>query len=111
MCSKCLKSNSEVELPEELPELDKNRKLKTDQLEDKEMERYMKAMRERSKRTVLRGIEKGTVVWNGEQRLFTDPEGQPIQNLKFKEPDQEEDFEDCDGDEDGGDDDFDDDLD
>lgn len=48
------------------------------------MERYLKTMRERSKRTVVRGFNKGTIVWNAEQKIFTDVEGQPIQNLKFK---------------------------
>jgi len=76
-----------VVLPEELPELDKARKTKVESVEDKEMGMYMRTMRERSKRTIARGLEKGTIVWDGEQKLFTDAEGQPIQDLKFKEPD------------------------
>lgn len=56
ICSKCMKSNSEVELPEELPELDKNRKVKEEDQEDKEMSKFLRTMRERSKRTVMRGL-------------------------------------------------------
>lgn len=56
ICSKCMRSNSEVELPEELPELDPSKKVKAQEVEDKEMEKYLKTIRERSKRTVLRGI-------------------------------------------------------
>jgi hypothetical protein len=32
-------------------------------------------MRERSKRTVLRGLEKGTMLWDADKKLFTDAEG------------------------------------
>lgn len=41
-------------------------------------------MRERSKRKVMRGYEKGTYLWDDEARRFTDKDGNPIDDLKFK---------------------------
>ncbi len=51
-------------MPEELPVFDKKRQEVEQEIEDEEMKKYMKNLRERSRRTVIRGMEKGTINWD-----------------------------------------------
>ena len=47
------------------------------------MTSFMKTLKERSRRTVIRQLEKGKISWDGDQNTFVDEEDKPI-TLHFR---------------------------
>lgn len=56
------------------------------------MNKYIDSLRERSRRTINRKYEKGTITWNNEQMCFMDEDGEELTGLHFKKLAGEEDY-------------------
>lgn len=78
VCPKCLSSETEEQIETRLNEAEQK---KQDQQAEKNMNDFLKKLKERSRRTVKRHYEKGTIEWNNELLIFTDTEGNafPVQ--------------------------------
>lgn len=48
------------------------------------MNNCLKEMREKSKRKAMREYEKGNYLWDDQAKRFTDKNGNPLTDLKFK---------------------------
>lgn len=69
ICPKCLETETEEQIETRLNETEQK---KQDQQAEKNMNDFLKKLKERSRRTVKRQYEKGTIEWNNELLLFTD---------------------------------------
>lgn len=79
-----MKSNQEVAQPAEVPILNKKEKEGMESKEEGRMNQYLRELRERSKRKVMREYEKGNYEWDDQGRRFLDKEGKEVGELKFK---------------------------
>ena len=75
ICPKCLESESEEQREVKLNAAEQKRE---EEEAEKQMNGFMKTLKERSRRTVIRQLEKGTIHWEKEQGTFLDEEDQPI---------------------------------
>lgn len=80
VCPKCLESETEEQIEVKLNEAEKK---KQEQENEKKMNEFVKTLKERSRRTVRRLMEKGTISWNEELNTFVDEEDQPLA-LQFR---------------------------
>ncbi|EDK31303.1 hypothetical protein TTHERM_00646841 (macronuclear) [Tetrahymena thermophila SB210] len=100
ICAKCLTPN------EQLSTNPQEEQRKEERIQ-KEMEDYLSKLRERTRRTLLRKIQKNLVQWDDEKKNFFEIEsGQQLDNLKFKNTDDVEEIDEDDEFDDFNDDDF-----
>lgn len=64
--------------------MDKKQKEQINTKEEDKMNAFLREMREKSKRKVMREYEKGNYLWDNLGRRFTDKSGNTITDLKFK---------------------------
>lgn len=80
VCPKCLEAETEEQIEVKLNEAEQK---KQEQENERKMNEFVKTLKERSRRTVRRLMEKGTISWNEELNTFVDEEDQPLA-LQFR---------------------------
>ena len=75
VCPKCLEALTEEQVETKLNEAEQKKK---EEEEERQMNEFLKTLKERSRRTVKRLFDKGTISWNNDLQTFQDEEGKAI---------------------------------
>lgn len=81
ICPKCLDPESEEQVEVRLTEKEQK---KQEEESERKMNEFLKTLKERSRRTVKRLYEKGTITWDQEMNNFVDEEGNTLP-LQFRQ--------------------------